>query len=84
MIDKQELDRQAAIRIRKQTTELILSTAPFNGRGLSHRTVKALVDCSIDAPERLLFMTEDQIRAIPGAGKASIAEIRAYRAKFVR
>ena len=52
-------------------------------RGLSDRTIQAL-DCSIDSPERLLFMTEKEIRSIPGIGKVSMAEIIAYRGKFIR
>jgi hypothetical protein len=54
----------------------------FSGRGFSKRIIEALV--AIDAPERLLFMTEKQVKSIPGIGKASIAEIMAYRAKFIR
>jgi DNA-directed RNA polymerase alpha subunit len=57
---------------------------PFRHRGLSDRTIQALVDCSIDSPERLLFMTEKEIRLIPGIGKVSLAEIIAYREKFIR
>jgi DNA-directed RNA polymerase alpha subunit len=57
---------------------------PFRHRGLSHRTIQALVDCSIDSPERLLFMTEKEIRSIPGIGKVSMAEVIAYRDKFIR
>jgi len=57
---------------------------PFRHRGLSGRTIQALVDCSIDSPERLLFMTEKEIRSIPGIGKVSLAEIIAYREKFIR
>jgi hypothetical protein len=56
----------------------------FHNRGLSHPTIAALVDCSIDAPERLLFMTEEQIEAIPCVDKSSLAEIVSYRGKFIR
>ena len=57
---------------------------PFRHRGLSDRTIQVLVDCSIDSPERLLFMTEKEIQSIPGIGKVSMAEIIAYRDKFNR
>jgi hypothetical protein len=57
---------------------------PFRHRGLSDRTIHALVDCAIDWPERLLFMTEKEIQSIPGIGKVSMAEIIAYRGKFIR
>jgi DNA-directed RNA polymerase alpha subunit len=56
----------------------------FRGRGLSNRTVDALVNFGIDAPEHLLFMTEEEIKKIPGVGKSSLAEIRDYRAQFMR
>jgi len=57
---------------------------PFQHRGFSHETIVALVDCSIDAPERLLFMTVKQIKRIPDIDESSLAEIMAYRAKFIR
>jgi hypothetical protein len=57
---------------------------PFRHRGLSDRTIQALVDCSIDSPERLLFMTEKEIQLIPGIGKVSMAEIILYRDSFIR
>jgi hypothetical protein len=41
----------------------------FQGRGLSNRTVDILANFGIDAPERLLFMTEGEIKKIPGVGK---------------
>jgi hypothetical protein len=39
-----------------------------------------MVTRGIDAPERLLFITETQLKKIQGV---SIEEIRAYRARFV-
>ena len=56
----------------------------FENRGFSDRTVRALIDGAIDAPERLLFMTEDQLRSIPGIGNVFLAEILAYRARFTK
>jgi hypothetical protein len=54
------------------------------GRGLSEWTVRALLANGLDEPERLLFMSEAQIKAIPGIGKASMFDIATYRAKFLR
>jgi len=54
---------------------------PFRHRD---RTIQALVDCSIDSPERLLFMTAKEIQLIPGIGKVSMAEIILYRDRFIR
>jgi DNA-directed RNA polymerase alpha subunit len=56
----------------------------FQGRGLSNRTVDILANFGIDAPERLLYMTEGEIKKIPGVGKASLAEIMGYREQFMR
>jgi hypothetical protein len=58
--------------------------APFRNRGFSERTIRALMDCSIDAPERLLFMKPADLKKIPGVGKGSVDEIMRYRAKFIR
>lgn len=48
----------------------------------NERTIRALVDCGIEAPERLLAMAEADWRGIPGVGKASMRQIRAYRDRF--
>ena len=56
---------------------------PYKNRGFSDRTIRALIDCSIDAPERLLFMTEDSLQKIPGVGKASLGEIMRYRTRYL-
>lgn len=61
-----------------------LSPIPFSGRGLSHRTVEALLAANIDVPERLLFMTIEDIAGFKGIGSKSLAEITNYRARFVR
>lgn len=61
-----------------------MERAPFKNRGLSDRTVDALVACGLDAPERLLFMTTEQIKAIPGVGPKLTSEIAAYRSRFLR
>ena len=42
-----------------------------------------LIDAGIDAPERLLFMSEQEIRALRGVGKAGLAEIQTYRERFM-
>jgi hypothetical protein len=68
----------AAIDAMARVAEL----APFLGRGLGNRTIDALIEHGLDAPERLLFMAEADLRAIPGIGKISLAEIKAYRRKF--
>ena len=67
----------------KQSLPSLSQRAVFGDRGFSDRTVTALVDCSIDAPERLLFMNEASLKTIPGIGKASLKEIMAYRSRFV-
>jgi hypothetical protein len=44
---------------------------------------KALVAHGVDAPERLLFMSDVEIHNIPGVGKGAVAEIELYRARFL-
>jgi hypothetical protein len=61
----------------------MLAWHKFRDRGLSDKTIRALTDCSIDFPERLMFMTETQISSIPGVGKVAISEIKAYRDRFL-
>ena len=74
-----ELHR-SALRSRRLA---LLARAPFANRRFTRRTIEALVADSIDAPERLLFMTEPQLWEIPGVGKTSMAEIKAYRHRFL-
>jgi DNA-directed RNA polymerase alpha subunit len=56
---------------------------PLQQRGFSDRTINALIDCEIDSPERLLFMTKKQLKSIPGIGKVSMAELTSYRDRFL-
>jgi hypothetical protein len=51
----------------------------FMHRGLSAPTIEVLIQCGIDAPERLLFMTDFQIRELPRLSLRSLAEIDGYR-----
>ena len=68
----------------KMSALAVAEPAPFRNRGFSERTIKALLDCSIDQPERLLFMQPADLKKIPGVGKASFDEIMRNRAKFIR
>jgi hypothetical protein len=61
-----------------------VARGPFRGRQLSDHVVDALVAADIDAPERLLFMSLADIRAIPGIGKTGLGEIAKYRGRFIR
>jgi hypothetical protein len=72
----------AVARVFKHMHHAEVESRPFMNRGLSDRTIKALLDCGIDAPERLLSMSLDDLRKIPGIGKMSLAEIDGYRARF--
>jgi DNA-directed RNA polymerase alpha subunit len=56
---------------------------PWANRGFSKRVIEVLIDRGIDAPERLLFVTEEELRKIPKIGKAGLAEIFQYRARFL-
>jgi hypothetical protein len=66
----------------KQSPTQMLAAMNFRERGFSRRTIAALTGASIDLPERLLSMTEEELRKLPGLGKASFAEICAYRQRF--
>ena len=54
----------------------------FAKRGMSRRTIEALVASGMDSPERLLFLDEAAIKNIPGIGTVALAEIRTYRGRF--
>jgi hypothetical protein len=56
--------------------------ALFTARGFSHLTIKTLVVAGIDAPERLLFADEADLRTIPGLDEEALGEIARYRAQF--
>jgi hypothetical protein len=71
------------IRALEETAGRILPAFPFRSRGLSRRTIDALVACGMDIPERLLFATEIELREIPGIGKASLHEIMSYRDRCI-
>jgi hypothetical protein len=78
---------KAAIQTEREVADLLYGTqikrAPFRDRKFSDRTIDALLAFGIDAPERLLFMEERDLREkIPGIGKVSLAEIMAYRSRF--
>ena len=77
-------ERQRALANRKASARVALKNIPFRDRRFSKRTVDALVAHGIDAPERLLFMTEAQLREVPGIDKASMAEINAYRDRCLK
>ena len=56
----------------------------FKGTGLENkRTLDTLFDYGLERPEPLLFMSEAEIKAIPGISKVAFAEIIAYRDKYL-
>jgi DNA-directed RNA polymerase alpha subunit len=83
MAPKSRKGTEAVADVLKPIYDAIREMESFKYRGLSHRTIKALVDCGIDAPERILFMPEAHLRRIPGVGAASLKELKAYRARFI-
>lgn len=80
MPNKREIETLVRAIIESTGLEMIDKTACFRDRGLSNLTIEALVKHGIDAPERVLFMTEAQLRTIRGV---SMRELRAYRARFI-
>ena len=68
------MKRQNGEKFRKECQE-VLALAPFCHREtISHSAIEKLLDCGIDAPERLLFMTEEAIKSIPGLNEVSWPE----------
>jgi hypothetical protein len=61
---------------------LFRAGALFTARGFGHSTIKALVLGGIDAPERLLFADEADLRSIPGVDEVALEEIARYRFEF--
>jgi hypothetical protein len=81
MGEPSKADRRALERVSNAVYGKLRTTL-FQQRGFSNRVVDALVQAGIDAPERLLFMTETELHAITGIGRAGFAEIAAYRSRF--
>ena len=57
--------------------------AMFTARGFSYSTIRTLAIAGIDAPERLLFATETDLRSIAGIDEKAFQEIAGYRCRFV-
>jgi hypothetical protein len=51
----------------------------FEECGFGIRTARVLIKAGIDAPERLLSMTSEQIRLIQGIGPILMKEVERYR-----
>jgi hypothetical protein len=54
----------------------------FSDRGLSGRTIDALLEVGVDAPERLLFLPESELRKLK-VGPGGYNEILRYRERFL-
>jgi len=83
MGEPSEAYRRAMLKAHEEEARHVLARAPFRNRKFSDRTVNALVQADILAPERLLFMTMMDLRTIPGIGKVGLAEIVKYRSRFI-
>jgi hypothetical protein len=67
----------------KRAAHAIAERQAFEHRGFSEHTIKVLLDCGMDSPERLLFMTIAQLRAVPGLDRVLLGEIKRYRSQFI-
>jgi hypothetical protein len=54
----------------------------FSDRSFSGRTVDDLISSGIDSPERLLFLSETELRKLK-IGPAGFKEITRYRERFL-
>jgi hypothetical protein len=61
---------------------LFRAGALFTARGFSYSTIKALVLAGIDAPERLLFADDADLRSITRLDDGALEEIARYRTEF--
>ena len=55
----------------------------FADRGFSAQTIKALIANGMSLPEELLLMADDEAGRIPGLDEAGLAEVQAYRKRFL-
>jgi DNA-directed RNA polymerase alpha subunit len=76
--------RAAEISVMNSGYDALTRGRLFHDRDFTKRTVEALVVAGIDAPERLLFATEAELKKLPGIGKAGLGEIMRYRARYLR
>jgi hypothetical protein len=54
----------------------------FAGRGLSARTITAIVNAGFEYPEQLLATDEEELRRVPRLGPDGVDELIAYRNKY--
>jgi DNA-directed RNA polymerase alpha subunit len=78
-----ESEGQSALKAAADLAEAMVAAVPFSHRGFSNRTIDALIAHGIDLPERLLFVTEADLKSIPGIGEASFEEIVRYRTRLI-
>jgi hypothetical protein len=56
----------------------------FRGRGFSDSTIDALIDGGFEFPEQLLATEPRDLKKVKGIGPKALAEVVAYKEKFVR
>jgi len=82
MARRRDEQKHAAIQAAVvSAAKAIAEPAAFRDKGLSRRTIHVLVNRGI-TPERLLSMSESQLRALPAIGEVAMQEIRRFRARF--
>ena len=55
----------------------------FSKRGLSADSIRVLIAHGIEMPEELLLATESELLQIDGLEEAGLAEVKAYRRRFI-
>lgn len=65
------------------TLAKVIGRHPWNDRGFSERSIDALLGAGYRYPEELLFADRSVVVKAQGVGKAVMAEVDAYRAKFI-
>lgn len=54
----------------------------FAQQNFSPKVIDALVAAGIDAPERLLSMSPERVRLLPGVGPKTSEEVERYRKNY--
>jgi hypothetical protein len=74
----------AALTAKADSARESLARMPFGNRGFSDRTINALVAGGIDAPERLLFTPEVELKRISASARPPLARSGAIALDFFR
>lgn len=73
---REEYARQGAARDARATPPAIDSPPPAIDLPMPQSTLDALVSAGYDTPEKIAAASDDQLKAVPGVGDATVAKLR--------